>query len=71
MNLAVEFVRPAATRADRIARRTAATADELRRYVRDRVAAYKYPRRTWGVDALPKGSTGKILKREIVAPTES
>ncbi len=45
-----------------------ATADELREYVKARVAAYKYPRHVWFVDALPKGPTGKILKREIVAP---
>ncbi|GAA1913614.1 hypothetical protein GCM10009837_42890 [Streptomyces durmitorensis] len=30
------------------------------------VAAYKYPRIVRCVDALPKGATGKILKREIV-----
>ncbi len=42
-----------------------ATADELRAFVRERLAAYKYPRRVWLVDALPKGATGKILKREI------
>jgi long-chain acyl-CoA synthetase len=24
----------------------------------------------WFVDALPKGPTGKILKREIVAPAQ-
>ncbi len=29
------------------------------------VAAYKYPRQIWLVDELPKGPTGKILKREI------
>ena len=34
----------------------------------DRVAAYKYPRHVWFVDDLPKGATGKILKREISAP---
>ena len=45
-----------------------ATADELRDYVKERVAAYKYPRRVWFVDALPKGPTGKILKREIEVP---
>ena len=44
------------------------TADELRDYVRERVAAYKYPRRVWFVDDLPKGPTGKILKREIDPP---
>jgi long-chain acyl-CoA synthetase len=43
-------------------------ADDLRDYVRDRVAGYKYPRRIWFVDELPKGPTGKILKREIDVP---
>jgi long-chain acyl-CoA synthetase len=43
--------------------------DELRDYVKARVAAYKYPRRIWLVDELPKGPTGKVLKREITAPT--
>jgi long-chain acyl-CoA synthetase len=42
-----------------------ATPEELREYVRERVAAYKYPRAVWIVDDLPKGPTGKILKREI------
>jgi long-chain acyl-CoA synthetase len=44
------------------------SADELRKYVKDQVAAYKYPRRVWFVDELPKGPTGKILKREIDPP---
>jgi long-chain acyl-CoA synthetase len=47
-----------------------ATPQGLRDYVRDQVAAYKYPRRVWLVDALPKGPTNKILKREIVPPAE-
>ena len=47
----------------------AVTADELRDYVKARVAAYKYPRLVWLVDALPKGPTGKLLKREITIPT--
>jgi long-chain acyl-CoA synthetase len=34
------------------------------------VAAYKYPRRVWLVDALPKGPTGKILRREVQPPPE-
>jgi long-chain acyl-CoA synthetase len=42
-----------------------ASPDELRAYVKDKVAAYKYPRTVQIVDALPKGPTGKILKREI------
>ena len=44
--------------------------DELRAYVKERVAAYKYPRVIWLVDELPKGPTGKILKREIDVPHE-
>jgi long-chain acyl-CoA synthetase len=44
------------------------TADELRGYVKGQVAAYKYPRHVWFVPALPKGPTGKILKREIEVP---
>lgn len=43
-----------------------ATAEEIRHFVRERVAAYKYPRIVTFTDALPKGPTGKILKREIV-----
>ena len=45
-------------------------ADELKQYVKDEVAAYKYPRKIWFVDELPKGPTGKILKREIEVPAE-
>jgi long-chain acyl-CoA synthetase len=45
-----------------------ASAKELRDFVKEQVAAYKYPRRVWFVDELPKGPTGKILKREIEPP---
>jgi long-chain acyl-CoA synthetase len=44
------------------------TPAELRDYVKARVAAYKYPRHIWFVDELPKGPTGKILKRAIEIP---
>ncbi len=44
------------------------TVEELQKFVKDAVAAYKYPRRVWLVDELPKGPTGKILKREIEVP---
>ena len=44
--------------------------DDLRSYVREQVANYKYPRKIWFVDELPKGPTGKILKREIDVPSE-
>jgi long-chain acyl-CoA synthetase len=43
-------------------------AGELQDFVKQRVAAYKYPRHVWLVDELPKGPTGKILKREIKPP---
>jgi long-chain acyl-CoA synthetase len=45
-------------------------ADELKEFVKEQVAAYKYPRRIWFSDELPKGPTGKILKREIEVPEE-
>jgi long-chain acyl-CoA synthetase len=45
-----------------------ASADDIRGFVKERVAAYKYPRRVWFPDELPKGPTGKILKREIEVP---
>jgi long-chain acyl-CoA synthetase len=41
---------------------------EILDFVKRQVAAYKYPRLVWFVDELPKGPTGKILKREIEAP---
>jgi long-chain acyl-CoA synthetase len=44
------------------------TAEELRDHVKTQVAAYKYPRAVWIVDELPKGGTGKIVKREIIPP---
>jgi long-chain acyl-CoA synthetase len=48
----------------------ATAAEELRQFVKARVAAYKYPRRIWFVDSLPTGPTGKLLRREVVAPSE-
>jgi len=45
-----------------------ATPDEIKAFAKERVAAYKYPRQIWIVDELPKGPTGKILKREIEVP---
>ncbi len=43
-----------------------ATAEELRDFVKEQMAAYKYPRLVWFVDELPKTATGKILKRELI-----
>jgi long-chain acyl-CoA synthetase len=45
-----------------------ATEAEIREFVKSNVAAYKYPRHVWILDELPKGPTGKILKREIKPP---
>jgi len=42
--------------------------EEVSAYVKERIAAYKYPRVVWFLDDLPKGPTGKILKRELEAP---
>jgi long-chain acyl-CoA synthetase len=47
-----------------------ADVDELRAFVKERVAAYKYPRHVWLVDSLPKGPTGKILRRSVEVPEE-
>jgi long-chain acyl-CoA synthetase len=47
------------------------TAGEIREYVKGLVAAYKYPRHVWLEQALPKGPTGKVLKREIKPPVPS
>ena len=44
------------------------TPADLRDFVKQRVAAYKYPRHVWLLDELPKGPTGKLLKREIKPP---
>jgi long-chain acyl-CoA synthetase len=43
---------------------------ELQAWVKERVAAYKYPRQLWLVDSLPKGPTGKILRRAVEVPAE-
>ncbi|MQY05059.1 long-chain-fatty-acid--CoA ligase [Actinomadura macrotermitis] len=44
----------------------AALANEIIQWCRERVAAYKYPRRVEFVDAFPLGPSGKVLKRELV-----
>jgi long-chain acyl-CoA synthetase len=43
-------------------------AEAVSEYVKGHLAAYKYPRVVWFLDELPKGPTGKILKREIERP---
>jgi long-chain acyl-CoA synthetase len=46
------------------------TESELRGYIKSNLAAYKYPRHVWFVEELPKGATGKILKRAIEVPAD-
>ncbi len=47
-----------------------ATPEDIIAFAKERIAGYKYPRTVWVVDALPKGPTGKILRREVHAPAE-
>jgi long-chain acyl-CoA synthetase len=47
-----------------------ATEEQLRDYVRKRVAEFKYPRRVWLAAALPHTGSGKVLKRAIVIPPD-
>jgi long-chain acyl-CoA synthetase len=41
------------------------SAEDLIAWCKERLAAYKYPRVVEFRDTLPKGPTGKILKREM------
>ena len=41
------------------------TAEQVTDYCREHLAAYKYPRIVEFAETLPKGPTGKILKREL------
>ena len=52
-----------------VALKPGASADpeELKAFAKERLAAYKYPREVRVVDELPKGPTGKILKKELRA----
>ena len=43
------------------------TEDDVRSYVKDNLANYKVPREVVFVGALPRNSTGKVLKRELIA----
>ena len=39
------------------------TPEDLRQFVKERVAPYKYPRRIRLVKELPKSQTGKVLRK--------
>jgi acyl-CoA synthetase (AMP-forming)/AMP-acid ligase II len=43
----------------------AVSEDELKRYVKSNLAGFKVPRDVEFLDALPRNSTGKVLKREL------
>ena len=45
-------------------------ADELRGYVRDRLAAYEYPRQLDFVAELPQTVTGKIRRSALARPEQ-
>jgi long-chain acyl-CoA synthetase len=46
---------------------TAAAPEEIIAHCRDRLAAFKYPRRLTVLDALPKSPTGKVLKGQLAS----
>jgi benzoate-CoA ligase len=48
-----------------------ANEDELKAFVKDRLAPYKYPRYIEFVDELPKTATGKIQRFRLRASEES
>ncbi|MCV7371008.1 acyl-CoA synthetase [Mycolicibacterium duvalii] len=41
-------------------------ADELKQHVRDNLANYKVPRQIAILDELPRGSTGKVVRKELL-----
>ncbi len=49
-----------------IVKRGEITEDEVRAYVKQNLAGYKQPRDVEFVDELPRTSTGKVLKRELM-----
>ncbi|WP_067968780.1 acyl-CoA ligase FadD12 [Mycolicibacter icosiumassiliensis] len=50
---------------------TSASPDELKQHVRENLAGYKVPRDITVMDALPRNNTGKVLRRELQALTET
>ena len=44
------------------------TAEEIVGFCKERLAGFKYPRQIYFLAQLPKGSTGKVLKNELVPP---
>ncbi len=46
-----------------------AAADALKAHVKEHLASYKVPREVTVLDELPRNSTGKIMKRELLPPS--
>jgi fatty-acyl-CoA synthase len=44
----------------------AATPDDLKQHVRDNLANYKVPRQITVLDELPRGSTGKVVRKDLL-----
>ncbi|OBI83512.1 acyl-CoA ligase FadD12 [Mycobacterium sp. E740] len=42
------------------------TPDDLKQHVRDNLANYKVPRQITALDELPRGSTGKVLRKDLL-----
>ena len=43
--------------------------EALAQHCRAQLAGYKIPRRWYAIEALPRNAGGKVLKRDLVAPT--
>jgi acyl-CoA synthetase (AMP-forming)/AMP-acid ligase II len=48
-----------------VPRDRAPTLDDVRRWVAERLAAYKAPRAIIAVDAIPRDARGKVLREEL------
>ena len=48
--------------------KTPLSADEVKAYVKDRLARHKVPRDVHFIDELPRNETGKVVKRKLDAP---
>lgn len=50
---------------------TTTSEEDLKRHVKEELAAYKVPRRVVVLDELPRNETGKVLKRELGSAGQS
>jgi fatty-acyl-CoA synthase len=46
------------------------TAEQVQKHCKDQLASYKVPKRVEILDELPRTSTGKVLKRELIEQAE-